>query len=44
METVYRDKKLLVCMYEYFGTALLMLAVLMTSGNVLYVCLTFWAV
>jgi glycerol uptake facilitator-like aquaporin len=44
METAYGDKKFTVCIYELLGTATLMLAVVMTGGNALYVCFTLWAI
>ena len=43
METAFRDKKFTVCLYEYLGTATLMLAVVMTGGNAVYVAATVWA-
>ena len=45
METPYgKDKKFTVCLYELLGTATLMLSVVMTGGNALYVCFTLWAI
>ena len=44
METGFREKKFTVCMYEFLGTGLLMLAVIMSAGNALYICLTFWTI
>jgi aquaporin Z len=42
METGYREKKFTVCMYEFLGTGLLMLSVIMSAGHAMYIVLTFW--